>query len=212
MKIIREFLLGKYHATEFMHEYMHNNELHEFIQGLIPKEAIDDENHVYWKKCIMRGGLECYHFNVREMLYSHCGFGENEEDQREIFHTIRALYLWVNPNQKCTNMYDDKIDFFLDLEQACFGGPEVTHIVKSIANEFIAMRPKSARKKAARERVDAVFHVAGKNRPRWIQGPLWPMGKTSPMEFLGQKRSGNSVYYEFRDVSDHTTKVVRQFY
>lgn len=212
MKIVRDLLKGKCDVTDFMRHYMCSDELYEFIQGLIPRDAIDDPNHEYWRKCIKRSGLECYNFDVREMLYSHCSYGEKDEDQREIFNTIRALYLWVNPNQKCTNLYNDRINFYLDLEQNCFGGPEVANLVKSVAVEYISVEPKSARKKEAKAKVAEIFHVAGKLKPRWLHGPQWPMGSASPMAFVSQKRNGNAVCYEFIDVDNGETKVVKQFY
>ena len=212
MKILNSFLLGKCDAVEFMCNYMESNELYEYIQSLIPKDAIEDPNHEYWHKCIMRSGLECYNFDVRDMLYSHCGFGEREEDQREIFDTILALYLWVNPKQKYTKLHDDKVGFYIELEQDCFGGPEVSHLVKSIANECLAVKPKSARKKEAKSRIEKLFHIQGKMRPCWIQGPQWPMGSNSPMKFVTQKRTGDAVHYEFRDVDTGEIKIVRQLY
>lgn len=213
MKIIKDFLLGKCDPSTFMQLYMNSDEMYEFIQNLIPKEAVNNPEHEYWKKCILRGGLECYNFDVRNLLYSHCGFGESEYDQIEIFETIRKLYLWVNPKQKCTNLYYDRIDFYLDLEADCFGGPEVSHIVKAVANEFLDVRPKAVRKKEAKEKMDSLFHIQGKNKPRWIHGPEWPMGTCSPMAFVSQKRIDNScVSYEFADVNTGTTRIIRQYY
>ena len=212
MKIIKDFLLGKCDAATFMHNYMSSNEMYEFIQSLIPKAALDDPNHEYWKKCIIRSGLECYSFDVRDMLFSHCGFGEQEEDQREIFNTIRALYLWVNPNQKCTKLHDDRINFYIDLEGNCFGGPDVNHIVKSIANEFLAVTPKSVRKKEAKAKIERIFHIQGKSKPHWLHGPQWPMGKSSPMAFVAQKKVEDSVNYEFKDVDTGDTRIIKQYY
>lgn len=212
MKIIKDLLLGKCDPTTFMRNYMDSDELHEFVQNLIPKAAIEDPNHEYWKKCILRSGLECYNFDVREMLYSHCGFGERDEEQREIFNTIRALYVWINPTQKCTKMYDDRINFLIELESDCFGGPEVSDIIKTIANEFWQVKPKSIRKKEAKAQIERIFHIQGKVKPRWVHGPQWPMGKSSPMAFVTQKRAENCVIYEFRDVDTGDTRVVKQYY
>lgn len=212
MKIIKDFLLGKCDVTTFMQHYMSNSELYEYIQNLIPKTALGDPDHEYWKKCIVRNGLECYNFDVREMLFSHCGFGELEENQREIFNTIRALYVWVNPKQKCTKLYDDRIDFYIDLEDNCFGGPEVNHIVKSIANEYLAVTPKPVRRKEAKIKIEQVFHIEGKTKPHWLHGPQWPMGKSSPMAFVAQKKVGSSVYYEFKDVDTGDTRIIKQYH
>lgn len=212
MEIVREFLTGKCDACDFMQKYMSSNELHNYVQSLIPQDALADPNHEYWHKCILRSGLECYNFDVREMLYSHCGLGDSDEDQREIFNTIRALYLWMNPNLKCTNFYEDRINFYLDLEGNCFGGPEVAHLVKSVANDFFMIKPKSVRKKAAKAKIEELFHITNKLKPRWLHGPQWPMGSVSPMAFVSQNRNESAVFYEFIDVDTGKTRVVRQFY
>lgn len=212
MEIVRDFLTGKCNAVDFMKEYMCSNELYTYIQSLIPSDALDEPNHEYWRKCILRSSLECYNFDVRQMLFSHCGLGEQEEDQREIFNTIRAIYLWINPNQKCTNTYDDRINFLLYLEGNCFGGPEVAHLVKAIANEFFTMKPKSARRKEGKAKVEDLFHVVDRVKPRWLHGPEWPMGSNSPMAFVTQNRVVNSINYEFKDVDTGHTRIVKQYY
>jgi len=187
MKIVTDLLEGKCDVKEFMCTYMNDDKLYDYVQNLIPKNAIPDPSNEYWSKCIMRSGLECYNFDVRQMLYAHCGYGEQEENQREIFNTIRALYLWVYPKQKCTNIYDDRINFYLDLEQNCFGGPEVAPLIKTVSREYFGVRPKSTRKNIAKAKILEIFHVEGKIRPRWIQGPQWPMGQYSPMRFISQE-------------------------
>lgn len=213
MRYIEEFLAGKIDVAAFMTELRINDDLHDSIQELIPSDAISNSAHPYWdKKSILRSGLECYDFNVRNMLFSHYGYGESESDQLAIFNTIRALYLWHHPDFRCTKKYEDELFFYLDLENDCFGGPEVINLVKSIAQEYKMITPKSKRKKEAKARVFEIFHVSERKIPRWVQGPQWPMGINSPMKFISQKRQGNVTMFTFMDIDTGAIKVIEQRY
>lgn len=212
MKVIKDFLTGKYPANDFMRQLMAEPALQEYVQSLIPQDAIADAEHEYWKKCILRSKLECYDFNVKEMLYSHCGDADSETDQLELFNTIRSLYLWKHPDQRCTTYYEDNLFFYLELERDCFGGPEVTHLVKEIARNTVHIKPKSARKKIANAQICELFHVQDNKRPRWVQGPMWPMGSTSPMQFISQARQKEFVAYTFLDVDSGAIKEIKQHF
>ena len=61
------------------------------------------------------------------------------------------------------------------------------------------------------------FHKESTNteegkKPRWIQGPAWPMGKLSPMLFVSQHRFSDGVDYAFEDVDTGESYVVREYY
>lgn len=70
----------------------------------------------------------------------------------------------------------------------------------------------SERTKAGKEAFWEVFHIKNRKFPRWVQGPAWPMGKNSPMEYLGQRRDGELVALRFRDVDTGEDRIVEQFY
>ena len=213
MERIEKFLSGKMDVTDFMTELRSCEQLNASVQNLIPTDAIADSDHPFWdRRRILRNTLQCYDFAVRSMLFSLYGYGETEEDRLDIFNAIRALYVWHHPNFRFTQKYEDEAFFYLDLEQDCFGGPEVIGIVKRIAQEYQGIVPKSKRKKEAKAEVYKLFHVVDRKLPRWIQGPMWPMGVNSPMQFVSQKRQGSVTMYTFIDADTDAIKVIEQCY
>ena len=93
-----------------------------------------------------------------------------------------------------------------------YEGPEVTTLLNRIVLEALPIKPKSKRAKLLREKLKETFHVIGRNRPYWIQGGDWPMGKNSPMQYIGKSKIADGVQYEFRDVDTGETRFVEQFY
>ena len=213
MNPIEALLKGKLDPSDFMRQYRTDDELYSQIQALIPTDAINDENHEFWNdRSVLCDGLSCYGYDVREMLFSHCGFGETAEDRLEIFNTIRSLYFSSHPSFRCTDKYEDEIFFRIDIAGDYYGGKEVEHLIDEIAACTVNIRPKGERKKEAKRQMEALFHTEVGKKPRWIQGPAWPMGKQSPMKFISQKRFSDGVDYTFKDVDTGETSNVREYY
>ena len=86
------------------------------------------------------------------------------------------------------------------------------HLIDEIAANTAGIRSKSERKKEAKRQLEELFHTEGGKKPRWIQGPAWPMGKQSPMRFVSQKRFSDGVDYVFEDADTGEQSVVREYY
>lgn len=84
--------------------------------------------------------------------------------------------------------------------------------MEQIVTDSMQLPSKAKRIKQAKTTVSTNFHVHNNRRPRWIQGPEWPMGVNSPMEFIAQKKAGDTVNYEFKDVDTGYTRIVKQYY
>lgn len=213
MNQIEEMLKGEIDLADFMLHYKSDNELQAQIQSLIPAAAINDDSHEFWnKRSVLHDGLACYCYDVRDMLFSHCGLGETTEDRLEIFNTIRSLYEYSHPDLHCTSKYEDEILYRIDIAGDFYGGKEVDSLIDEIASRTFEIRPKSKRKKEAKRQIEAVFHTEEGKKPRWIQGPAWPMGKLSPMLFVSQHRFSDGVDYAFEDVDTGESYVVREYY
>ena len=213
MNPIEAMLKGKLDLTDFMQQYRIDDELYAQVQALIPPEAVNDESHEFWNNhSVLRDGLSCYHYDVRDMLFSHCGYGETEQDRLEIFYTIRDLYFSSHPAFRCTTKYEDDIFFREDIAGETYGGRDVEHLIDEIAKNTVDIRPKGERKKEAKRQLEALFRTAEGRKPRWLQGPAWPMGKRSPMIFVSQKRIPDGVDYTFKDADTDEVSVVREYY
>ena len=64
-----------------------------------------------------------------------------------------------------------------------------------------------------------MFHIDGKNYPRWINEPEWPVSSSGiPLRFVDQKKKKGIEYdtmlyteYYFEDVDTGEKRVVSQF-
>ena len=213
MNPIEAFLKGKLDLTDFWEQYRNDEELFRQVQALIPADALNDEDHEFWNdRTVLRDGLSCYDYDIRDMLYSHYGDVETDEDRLEFFYTIRSLYFYDHPSFRCTNKYEDSVFFRDEIAGELYGGKDVEHLIDEIAANTANIQSKSERKKEAIRQLEELFHTAGGKKPRWIQGPAWPMGKQSPMRFVSQKRFSDGVDYVFEDADTGEQSVVREYY
>ena len=92
------------------------------------------------------------------------------------------------------------------------GGTEVDSLIDEILSKKDDGISTSKFVNMAKQELRALFHLAPRKYPHWIQEPEWPMGEQSPMEFCSQKREGERICFEFRDVDTLETRIVEQFY
>lgn len=209
--VIEQVLTGHIDLDVFLENLQDDNNLQNYLRSLVPNEAKSNPSHNFWQvvpyETLKRNNFDYYQF-LFWAQHSNNRFGRN----LNIFSRLRALCLYHFPNIKCTSRYESEFDIYLDVIKDCFDGLEVREIVEQIVNCSLQYCSKAQRKKSAQLAITEQFHVVKNKRPRWIQGPEWPLGSNSPMAFVSQKRNGDAVYYEFVDVDTGETKVVKQFY
>ncbi len=211
MERIFKFMSGEMDIKDFIKQLLNDKELQEKVDALIPPEAITDRQHPIWKQAT----YDVYkneNFSCMNYLRRICKFDNTCGDNLDMFYTIFDLFSYNYPDFKCTERYREIFGLYLDVIQDCFDGPEVNHVVEAILNETLNIAGKTKRKAFAKARIKEVFHVEGRERPYWIQGPEWPMGENSPMKFISKKRKDETVWYFFKDVDTGTEKAVEQYY
>lgn len=209
--LIEQVLTGNISLDIFIKKLQDDQEIQDYIRTLVPIEAKSDPSHDFWQvvpyDSLRRNDFDYYQF-LFWALYAKDRFSRN----LNIFSRLRKLYLYHYPNTPCTDRYEREFDVYLDVIKDCFDGPDVRETVEQIINYSLQYCSKAQRKKSAQLAIIEQFHLVKNKRPRWIQGPEWPLGSNSPMAFVSQKRNGNAVCYEFVDVDTGETKVVKQFY
>lgn len=122
-----------------------------------------------------------------------CRFDGSIGDNLNLFGSIQCVYCALNPSFRYTTKYEDAFDLYLESVQDCFDGPDVSQVTESIIRNALDISTKAGRRKRAKAEIKEYFHADGK-RPRWIQGPEWPMGKYSPMKFEKQIKTAKVHY------------------
>lgn len=205
------FLTGEMTSRDFIAALRSDAALRDWIAALVPGEAAYNPAHPFWKN-ISYSGLETDGFDAWKHLCRLCVFDGSIPDSLNVFGSLKAMFKYYDPALPYTTFYHDAYNLYLDAAQDCFDGPEVEHITMAIIENALPIQPKTKRIQTAKQQVKDAFHVTDRTRPRWIQGPEWPMGQASPMKFLKQKRQGEQVLYLFQDVDDGSTRTVTQFY
>lgn len=211
---MNDFLLlltGQITASDFMAFLFADSKLAAELDALIPQEAKTDSHHAIWNG-VNKKLLEPYDYHVRDMLYSWYGFAETESSQRDVFKIVANLYCWNYPETKCRKSPDTEFDLRLDLFGETYGGKEVEDLIASIMAETRKISQKGKRTAEIKRLIRLHFHTENGVRPRWIQGPCWPMGTNDPMQYIARKKAGEQVQYIFRDVDTAEERVIIQYY
>lgn len=208
---IENVLSGVLSMDEFLEKLQEDAYLQKYIRNLVPCDAINNPSHNFWK-IVPYESLRHNNFDYYSFLFWALHSGDMFGNNFTIFSRLRKAYLFYHPDVSCTSKFEEEFNLYLDAIKECYDGPEVRELVEYIVADAVQFRSNAQKLKRAKMLVSEKFHVNNSKRPRWIQGPEWPMGSFSPMAFVGQKKGGDLVEFEFKDVDTGETKIVRQFY
>lgn len=211
MNAIEKLLTGQLDMTEFIPLLRTDADLRQQLSDLIPDDAKEDPGHDLWKR-YSYSALKMFGFDVTRLLENRHKFNGTIQDNLNIFGTIRTIYTFFYPEIVCTQKYHDAFDLYLDVVKDCYDGPEVKDVVEHIIHDALSLKTKKAKIAQAKSEIHTAFHVIDNKRPRWIQGPEWPMGEISPMAFVSQSRCGEYVNYVFEDVDTEVQRIITQYY
>ena len=219
MQIVIDYVSGRITADVFKEAWYANDEIKTWIDNLIDLKS---EPKPEW------ASLPFHEF--RMAIHKHYGgspvrFIEASEAFALVhpnrprwlnigwyFDAIASVVVVAYPDVKPTSFYNDEETFYLASIGSYIGGSEVEAAIFDLLSQFPYTMSKNRRQSEAKKAIKKLFHVAGFVYPRWVQEPEWPMGKTSPMKFVSQKRVGECVQFLFRDVDTGDTRIVEQLY
>lgn len=211
MNEVELMLSGKMEMREFLDRLETDSALQGYMRSLIPEAVKEDPAHPSWKGWSY-SAWQSVDFDLIRMIRRNDGFSRTFGGNLDAFCATAWAYTITHPDFKCTNRYYDEHGLSLDCVQDCFEGPEVNSLVEEIIRGVLDIPTKTKRTAAAKAKVREAFHVEGLKRPRWIQGPEWPMGKNSPMKYVSTTRKGEKVTFIFEDVDTGARREIEQFY
>lgn len=218
MKIVFDFITGVVPFNDFYKFYNEDHSIADWLDLLTDfsspyPQVIEREIMFRSVYNVMRksgGKISDY---IAQDVYSdkQTGF-ELAANQLGWFSKVAVPVLMAYPDIKPTRFYMQNADYYLNAVGDSIGGQEVAAYINQILDRFPPTMKVSARTKAGKEAIKEAFHIKDRKIPRWAQEADWPMGKNSPMEYLGQCRDGELVMLRFRDVDTGEERTVEQYY
>ena len=157
-----------------------------------------------------------YHGHISQFIsadYAAMKNGLMDMNQRYyLFSLVETAVVAAFPHIKRTKRYKKDHEYLTKAMGQSIGGKEVADYAFAILKQFGETMKTIDRIKAGKEALWKAFHIKDRKFPRWAQEADWPMGKNSPMEYLGQRRDGELVELRFRDVDTGEERTVEQFY
>ena len=217
MQIVLDYVSGKIGRDEFKDKWYSNPEIGQWLDSLIdlknsPKEAWNSVPYSNVRYVIHKyyGGSVLRFIEESEAFDRQQSGAPKWLDIAWYFDAIAAIIVIAFPDIVPTSVYDDEIHFYLNAVGDYLGGPEVEAYIANVLSSFPSSMGKTKRIKEAKASLRNHFHLTGNKYPRWCQEPEWPMGESSPMVFLSQKRYGERVVFTFKDADIGTVKQVEQ--
>ena len=209
--IIKQMLLNQISMKDFLDIVFTNPDLISSINSLVPKEAVNNCAHPLWTK-FSYAAMEKASFKLWDEIKNIAKFNNTLGDNLNIFGNIKYFYCYAHPGFQPTSKYEDEFNLLLDVAGESYGGPEVDGMINDIISEYACITPKTRRIREAKEKIALTFHVFEKKRPRWINGAEWPMGISSPMQFVESKLIKEGKAYSFQDVDTGDIRTIVQYY
>ncbi len=215
-----DFAIGEISPAVFVKACKDDPTVITWIQSIVPKGKIcykdiketEPDGYVKYSQEVVP-----YDFKLVFEQYMQDG-GDITGKYLNIHHDVCMLLSEAFPDESfCfSDAIEKKYDFMLTACPEYIGGEEIeaVGIIDAIYDELPQDFSKSKRVAFFKEQLKAVFHIADKKYPRWIQEPEWPMGTHSPMQFIKQqlKENGEIVVYTFKDVDTEEIREVTQFH
>ena len=203
-----DFVEGRVSAKEFIKRMDEDPSILDWVQSVVPSDwtfvrIIRDKNEEY---PFQNYSFVTVPYEIREVIET-SNFGRRKTSlgyQLNVHSTISEIMMHVFPEE---NLHKDESlhltnQLLLSICPEYIGGSEVDE--SGILEEIIGSIPKQLSqtkgKKWAKEEIKRRFHIGGRNYPRWIQEPEWPMNQGEPMEYI--KTIRDNVEYQthvFRD-------------
>lgn len=218
MQVVFDFISGNISFDEFWKEYEQNPQIGEWIDCLTdfsgdpPPKIVKDSRLLVIYRAVPIG----FDGHILGMM-AHSPYPPTDSypaarRKCRIFDMILAAVTAKYPDVKPTKCYRQDDDYYYKALGNSIGGNEVMDYAASVLDQFPRTMKAAERVKAGKEALWKAFHIEDRKFPRWVQGADWPMGKNSPMEYLGLKRDGEQVSLRFRDVDTGEERIVEQFY
>lgn len=235
MSIIISYLTGGCSGQEFICAARSNPDIAKWFQDILPpgadildipyipyqfvdlgKEVYQDagSTHPFWTDICTNTCLNCLHDRISFQEYFHVTSDFDTAGGRvNAYGFLFSLAKKRLPNLVPNSRFSDEYGFYLDTCGESFDGPEVEQYLDNLIYDIYTQSgTKTNKKQRAKRTLAEAFHIEGRTYPHWIQGPEWPMGQHSPMEYLSRKRDGDRVVFIFRDVDTGEIREVEQFY
>lgn len=209
--MIRDYLLIRMSAQDFVKQIRCNDELLAEIQKKIPDStcAFDE----VWKDCPLSAEAFQYcDFDLRYILSKGYYALSSVLSCDTGYDLIYALFHEDFPDIPHSDYYDEIAMFAIDVVPDVVASVEAGVILMDIIQSAIGI--KTGRKKIVRDGIRDAFHLnESKKRPRWAQSSQWPVSASGkPMRFLKQKTEGEMVSYWFEDVDTLEQRIVADYY
>lgn len=216
LSIVVDYIEGRIEPAIFEQMLCKDTELYNFLQALVPA----DKEIKIFNAILQKPVAEPY--TIKGVLRKYEALDQGGPKGTPEYHyyihrEIADLVMVAFPNMQITP--DDRPKQLKCLAmEACpeyIDGKEVAenNIIGKILSDIPQELSKTKKLQEAKARIKAAFHIEGRNYPRWIQPPEWPVNNGIPMKYVKTvKINSEHVQHHFEDINSGEIRVVDDFF
>lgn len=216
LSLVVDYIEGRIEPANFEQMLCEDAELYNFLQALVPANKEIKIFNVILQKPVAEP------YTIKGVLRKYEALDQGGPKGTPAYHyfihaQIANLVCDAFPNLQI--IPDSRLEQMYSLAlQACpdyIGGKEVAenNVIGQILSDIPQELSKTKKLQEAKARIKAAFHIEGRNYPRWIQPPEWPVHNGVPMKYLKTvKINSEYVQHHFEDINSGEIRVVDDFF
>jgi hypothetical protein len=223
-QFVFDFVAGSVHPKVFIETLEQHSEIYDWLQSIVPEGLTCYENRMILDRFGEEEPISIeIPYDIKIVIKQH--LDDSKKDRWGLYLNIHDAIskllkkAFPHENINVSDEIEKRFDFGLTAIPEYLGGIDVADFIDDVVDSIPQNLSKTVRVRLCKEKLREKFHIEGKNIPRWIQDPEWPVGEDgTPMKFVSQKRKKGKPYdtmlfteFLFEDVKTGKQRIVEQF-
>ncbi len=195
--IIEDYLTIKIDTKTFVQSILNDKDLQNEISEYLP--TAETQASRKWESFPYMLSLRTHGFNLMLMLQRRFSNGVTPSGKSGLYDFIYKIVTLNGYRFEYNDYYRKRFQLLMDVVPDYVGGNDAEEYIDSFVSTLPVSLNADRKKKQIKKMIKISFLCKGKNKPKWIQEPEWPV-IDKPLTFISQHKNGNKYTYIFEDM------------
>ena len=206
--IIEAYLTLKTNTKTFVQAVLSNKSLRDELNRYLP--TAETETAEKWKNFPYMLTLRTHGFDLERIIKKRFSSGATPSGKSGLYDFIHKLMIANENKVEYNEYYRNRFRLLMDIVPDYVGGDAAEEYIDSFISSISCSINAEQKKQMIKEMIKTNFLCKGKNKPKWVQEPQWPVNR-KPLIFISQRKDGDKYTYSFEDADTGKRKEIEQF-